>query len=257
VQWGSLIRPSASGSPRPVRHFRSSSPTERRDGQLPGTAVPCGRRDTPTPADPTALRGAVNSGRWRASHAPLVAQYADASNLMAADWGGGAFTADDVRRKYAALQEHCIAVSRPYSAVIRTYQFSPTLLGDSPAALEAKRTRVPPSVLQFLRISTSASTTFHPFSDKAVGHGASNPARGTCDHGDFPLQFLHAFPSFARRSPPTAPALRIVPQESAGLDVLEFEVSESQPIRRSAAGGCGAAHCRQHALCASADCGQF
>jgi len=80
----------------------------------------------------------------------LVAQYADASNLVAADWGGGAFTADDVRRKYAALQEHCMAISRPYSAVLRTYQFSPTLLGDSPAALEAKRARVPPSVLQFL-----------------------------------------------------------------------------------------------------------
>jgi alkanesulfonate monooxygenase SsuD/methylene tetrahydromethanopterin reductase-like flavin-dependent oxidoreductase (luciferase family) len=80
----------------------------------------------------------------------LVAQYADASNMTAADWGGGAYTPADVERKYAALQEHTRAVGRPYTTVLRTYNFTPTILGDTPEALEAKRARVPPNVLKFL-----------------------------------------------------------------------------------------------------------
>jgi alkanesulfonate monooxygenase SsuD/methylene tetrahydromethanopterin reductase-like flavin-dependent oxidoreductase (luciferase family) len=79
----------------------------------------------------------------------LVAQYADASNLVAAEWGGGAFTLADVQRKYALLQQHCEALGRPYPAVLRTFHFVPTLLGDSPAELEMKRARVPPTLLQF------------------------------------------------------------------------------------------------------------
>ena len=51
----------------------------------------------------------------------LVAQYADASNLVAAKWGGGAFTLADVQRKYALLQQHCEALGRPYPAVLRTF----------------------------------------------------------------------------------------------------------------------------------------
>jgi alkanesulfonate monooxygenase SsuD/methylene tetrahydromethanopterin reductase-like flavin-dependent oxidoreductase (luciferase family) len=80
----------------------------------------------------------------------LVAQYADASNMTAADWGGGAFTPADLEHKYAVLEEHCKSIGRPYTAVLRTYQFSPTLLGDTQAAVDAKRARMPPRILQFL-----------------------------------------------------------------------------------------------------------
>jgi alkanesulfonate monooxygenase SsuD/methylene tetrahydromethanopterin reductase-like flavin-dependent oxidoreductase (luciferase family) len=73
----------------------------------------------------------------------LVAQYADASSLGAGPWGGAASTADDVRRKYALLDEHCAALGRPGAAVLRTYHLVPVLLADSPAALAAKRERIP------------------------------------------------------------------------------------------------------------------
>lgn len=77
----------------------------------------------------------------------LVAQYADASSLGAGAWGGGAATNADARRKYAALQEHCTAVGRPYASVLRIFHFVPVLLADTPAALAAKRERVPRELL--------------------------------------------------------------------------------------------------------------
>jgi alkanesulfonate monooxygenase SsuD/methylene tetrahydromethanopterin reductase-like flavin-dependent oxidoreductase (luciferase family) len=76
----------------------------------------------------------------------LVAQYADASSLGAGPWGGAASTADDVRHKYAVLDEHCAALGRPGTAVLRTYHHVPVLLADSPAALAAKRERVPRAI---------------------------------------------------------------------------------------------------------------
>jgi alkanesulfonate monooxygenase SsuD/methylene tetrahydromethanopterin reductase-like flavin-dependent oxidoreductase (luciferase family) len=50
----------------------------------------------------------------------LVADYADASNL---------------------LQAHCTAAGRPSTSVLRTYHFVPTLLADSETVLAAKRER--------------------------------------------------------------------------------------------------------------------
>src|SRR5712691_5720907 len=75
----------------------------------------------------------------------LVAEYADASNLVPADWGGAASSPDDVRRKYALLHEHCAAVGRPFDSILRSFEFVPVVLADTPAALEAKlaqRTRI-------------------------------------------------------------------------------------------------------------------
>ena len=77
----------------------------------------------------------------------LVARYADASSLGAGAWGGGAATDADLQRKYRVLAEHCAAAGRPYATVLRTYHVGPLLLADSPAALAAKRERVPREVL--------------------------------------------------------------------------------------------------------------
>lgn len=77
----------------------------------------------------------------------LVAQYADASSFAATAAGGGAVTGKDVRHKYAVLREHCLALGRPAASVLRTYHFFPVLLADNPAALAAKRERVPPPML--------------------------------------------------------------------------------------------------------------
>lgn len=76
-----------------------------------------------------------------------VAQYADASSLGAGAWGGGAVSDTDVRNKYNVLREHCAAIGRPYESVLRTFHFVPVLLADNPAALAARRERIPPELL--------------------------------------------------------------------------------------------------------------
>jgi alkanesulfonate monooxygenase SsuD/methylene tetrahydromethanopterin reductase-like flavin-dependent oxidoreductase (luciferase family) len=87
-----------------------------------------------------------------------VAEYADASSLGVGAWGGGAATDADVRRKYQALQDHCAAVGRSYAAVLRTFHFVPVLLADSPAALAAKRERVPQNLLSLAGAATLVGT---------------------------------------------------------------------------------------------------
>jgi alkanesulfonate monooxygenase SsuD/methylene tetrahydromethanopterin reductase-like flavin-dependent oxidoreductase (luciferase family) len=77
----------------------------------------------------------------------FAAQYADATSLGAGAWGGGVVTDTDVSHKYTVLREHCAAVGRPYTAVLRTYHFVPVLLADSPLALAMKRERVPRELL--------------------------------------------------------------------------------------------------------------
>lgn len=72
----------------------------------------------------------------------LAARYADASNLGAASWAGGAFTADDARRKLAVLDRHCEETGRPPAAVLRT-AYVHLFLAASPAAARAKLERLP------------------------------------------------------------------------------------------------------------------
>jgi alkanesulfonate monooxygenase SsuD/methylene tetrahydromethanopterin reductase-like flavin-dependent oxidoreductase (luciferase family) len=76
----------------------------------------------------------------------FVAQYADASNLAAASWAGGAFTTDDARRKFAVLRQHCTEAGRPYESVLRTTTLA-LRLAETPAAARAKLERLPPGLL--------------------------------------------------------------------------------------------------------------
>lgn len=73
----------------------------------------------------------------------FVAQYADASNLGAASWAGGAFTPDDARQKFDILHRHCAEAGRPYESVLRTALLS-LVLAESPAAAQAKLDAWPP-----------------------------------------------------------------------------------------------------------------
>jgi alkanesulfonate monooxygenase SsuD/methylene tetrahydromethanopterin reductase-like flavin-dependent oxidoreductase (luciferase family) len=77
----------------------------------------------------------------------LVARFADASSLGAGNWGGGATTTADLKRKYDVLRDYCADEQRPYASVLRTFHVFPVILGDSEAALAAKRARMPPEVL--------------------------------------------------------------------------------------------------------------
>jgi alkanesulfonate monooxygenase SsuD/methylene tetrahydromethanopterin reductase-like flavin-dependent oxidoreductase (luciferase family) len=88
-----------------------------------------------------------------------VAQYADVSNFGAHAWAGGAFTPEDVRRKYDALRGHCQAVGRPYEAILRTYADFPVILADTPDAVQAKLAAIPTEDQAFYQTSTLAATT--------------------------------------------------------------------------------------------------
>jgi alkanesulfonate monooxygenase SsuD/methylene tetrahydromethanopterin reductase-like flavin-dependent oxidoreductase (luciferase family) len=50
-----------------------------------------------------------------------VARYAAASNIGPNSVTGSAWTPEDVRRKYAALDAHCAVLGRPASSVLRTF----------------------------------------------------------------------------------------------------------------------------------------
>lgn len=78
----------------------------------------------------------------------FVAQYADASNLGAVSWAGGAFSADDAKRKFDVLRQRCQEARRPYEAVLRTGLLA-MFLAESTAAVEAKMANVPPQILGF------------------------------------------------------------------------------------------------------------
>ena len=64
----------------------------------------------------------------------LAAMYADASNMGAASWAGGAFTPEDAKRKLEVLHSHCQSAGRPDGAVLRTAQIGFTLAETSEQA---------------------------------------------------------------------------------------------------------------------------
>jgi alkanesulfonate monooxygenase SsuD/methylene tetrahydromethanopterin reductase-like flavin-dependent oxidoreductase (luciferase family) len=68
----------------------------------------------------------------------LAAQYADASNLAAASWAGGAYTADDARAKLRVLDEHVEAAGRSAESILRTTEIG-LFLADSDAEAAALR----------------------------------------------------------------------------------------------------------------------
>src|SRR5919202_4593600 len=94
----------------------------------------------------------------------FAAQYADASNLGAASWAGGAFTPDDARRKFAVLRRHCEAAGRAYEAVLRTAVLA-LYLAESAAAAQAKLEGTPPVLRAFFEQLPLAGTP-----EDAVAH---------------------------------------------------------------------------------------
>jgi alkanesulfonate monooxygenase SsuD/methylene tetrahydromethanopterin reductase-like flavin-dependent oxidoreductase (luciferase family) len=94
-----------------------------------------------------------------------VAQYGDVSNFAAHAWAGGAFTLDDVRRKYDALRRHCDAAGRPYESILRTYLDIPVVLAKTHSAVQAKLDAIPMGVRTHFQSSTLAATP-----DEAISH---------------------------------------------------------------------------------------
>ena len=71
----------------------------------------------------------------------LTARYADANNMGAASWAGGAFTTDDIERKFDVLKQHCDEARRPFEAILRTTQVG-FFLANSEAEAAAMRDAV-------------------------------------------------------------------------------------------------------------------
>jgi alkanesulfonate monooxygenase SsuD/methylene tetrahydromethanopterin reductase-like flavin-dependent oxidoreductase (luciferase family) len=72
-----------------------------------------------------------------------VARFADASNMGAHDWIGGAVTAADIARKFAKIRAFCAEAGRPYESVLRSHFTMPLVLAGSREALAAKLRRWP------------------------------------------------------------------------------------------------------------------
>ena len=68
----------------------------------------------------------------------LTAPYADANNIGAASWAGGAFTPEDAERKFEVLKQRCDETGRPFDAILRTTQVG-FILADSEAEAAAIR----------------------------------------------------------------------------------------------------------------------
>lgn len=87
-----------------------------------------------------------------------VAQYADMSNLAAAKWAGGTYTFADANRKFRVLQDYCEEVGRSYESILRSTMFSPLILAETPAKIQAKVDHFPKMLLAFLEQAVVATT---------------------------------------------------------------------------------------------------
>ena len=64
-----------------------------------------------------------------------VAQYADVANFGPHHWTGSARTLEDVRRKVAALHQHCGALGRDPGSVLLSHMTLPLVLAETKTAL--------------------------------------------------------------------------------------------------------------------------
>jgi alkanesulfonate monooxygenase SsuD/methylene tetrahydromethanopterin reductase-like flavin-dependent oxidoreductase (luciferase family) len=119
-----------------------------------------------------------------------VAQYADVSNMAASALAGNAFTLEDVRRKYAALQRHCEDLGRPYEAILRSFLNLPTILAETKAKAEAKAATMPPPLQELFHTSLLCATP-----DEAITHYRGLVAAGAqyfmASHWGHDLETLH------------------------------------------------------------------
>lgn len=78
----------------------------------------------------------------------LAAAHADAVNIGASGWSGGARTTDDIAARFEVLREECAAVGRSYDAVLRT-GFVGVSLADTTEEAHARLAAMPPPLRAF------------------------------------------------------------------------------------------------------------
>ena len=93
-----------------------------------------------------------------------VARRADVSNFAPHEWAGGAYDGNDVKRKYAALRQHCESQGRPYESILRSHMTPLVTLAPTGKELERKRAgaRIPDRSLRSVPLfATTAQAISH------------------------------------------------------------------------------------------------
>jgi alkanesulfonate monooxygenase SsuD/methylene tetrahydromethanopterin reductase-like flavin-dependent oxidoreductase (luciferase family) len=78
----------------------------------------------------------------------MVAGYADAANLGAVGWAGGAYTAEDIEARCTTLAESCLAVGRAPDSVLRTALVGVSV-GDTREQAQGALAGMPPPLRAF------------------------------------------------------------------------------------------------------------
>jgi alkanesulfonate monooxygenase SsuD/methylene tetrahydromethanopterin reductase-like flavin-dependent oxidoreductase (luciferase family) len=122
------------------------------------------------------------------------------SNFGPHAWVGNALTTEDVRRKCAALHNHCEGIGRPYGAILRSY-YAFALLAKTRAALQTKLETIPQASREsrgiFLFAGTPDDLTDHYRSliDAGIQYFVVIPERG--DAETIELLGEHVLPALA------------------------------------------------------------
>ncbi|HEY7093501.1 MAG TPA: LLM class flavin-dependent oxidoreductase [Ktedonobacterales bacterium] len=80
----------------------------------------------------------------------FAAQYADASNLGASSWAGGAFGSEGAQHKLAVLRRHCEELGRSYDSLLPTCLVG-MVLTENAEELPAKLDQIAPWYLSFMQ----------------------------------------------------------------------------------------------------------
>jgi len=87
-----------------------------------------------------------------------VADYADVSNMGAHDSIGGAFSEEDVARKFGKLHDYLAERGRPAESVLKSQFTMPLILAETPEALARKMAAMPQDVLAWCGAALFAGT---------------------------------------------------------------------------------------------------
>jgi alkanesulfonate monooxygenase SsuD/methylene tetrahydromethanopterin reductase-like flavin-dependent oxidoreductase (luciferase family) len=101
----------------------------------------------PPPVQQPSVPILVAGGGGRAT-LRYVAEHADACNLGAVGWAGGAFTPEDITHKLEVLDRHCGAAGRPPQTVLRT-GIAMAVLGETLESARAKFAAISPERTRF------------------------------------------------------------------------------------------------------------
>jgi alkanesulfonate monooxygenase SsuD/methylene tetrahydromethanopterin reductase-like flavin-dependent oxidoreductase (luciferase family) len=87
-----------------------------------------------------------------------VARYADASNMGAHDWIGGAVTSEDIGRKFGKLNEYLDEIGRPHESVLRSHFAMPLIMAETEDELQRKLKSLPQDTLEWCGDALFAGT---------------------------------------------------------------------------------------------------